>query len=303
MNKVPVLVLAFNRADHVKEAMKAIREYKPDRLYLECDGARPNKEGERETVDATRKAMLEAVDWPCEVKTLFREENLGCANAVFGAISWFFENEPWGVIVEDDILLSHDFFKLCEDLLPRYKDNDQVMVINAMNPIYDVHESCEYCFGCCESCWGWASWSRAWAKMDMNMEGANTISFQKLFPVLGIFRSLMTKKYWKGDVQRIRAGNCNSWATRWNYTVIKNAGLVISPKVNLAKNIGTDGGTHYSNGDADPYAKLKIGKLKWPIYHPLKVESDPLQLKRDNNDFFRIRMIGLRKKIKKFFHL
>ena len=45
MGKLPVLVLAFNRMDHVVEAMKAIREYRPDRIYLECDGARPNKKG------------------------------------------------------------------------------------------------------------------------------------------------------------------------------------------------------------------------------------------------------------------
>lgn len=56
--KIPVLVLAFNRADHVERAMGAIREYKPERLYLECDGPRDNKEGEKQKVEETRKMMI-----------------------------------------------------------------------------------------------------------------------------------------------------------------------------------------------------------------------------------------------------
>ena len=131
--KVPILVLAFNRADHVEQAMLAIKEYKPERLYLECDGPRVHKQGEKEAVEATRKVMLDAIDWPCEVKTLFREENLGCANAVYGAITWFFEQEEYGVIIEDDVVVGQGFFRLCEILLPRYKNDERVMEISAEN--------------------------------------------------------------------------------------------------------------------------------------------------------------------------
>ena len=137
MRKLPILVLAFNRADHVREAMKSIREYKPERLYLECDGARQNKTGEKDAVEETRQAMLDAVDWPCEVKTLFRDENLGCAQAVYGAISWFFKNEKWGVIIEDDVIVGQDFFRLCEDLLPRYENEERIMEISNMRSLDD----------------------------------------------------------------------------------------------------------------------------------------------------------------------
>ena len=153
--KIPVLVLAFNRADHVAEAMKAIREYKPDRLYLERDGPRGHKEGEREAVEETRQTMLDAVDWPCEVKTLFREENLGCAKAVYDAITWFFEQEEYGIICEDDIILGKDFFRLCEDLLPRYKDEERVMEISARNQSLRTDINNTYVYAQCFHCWGW----------------------------------------------------------------------------------------------------------------------------------------------------
>lgn len=299
MSKIPVLVLAFNRADHVTSAMKAIREYKPERIYLECDGARSHKIGEKEAVDETRKAMLDSIDWPCEVKTLFRNENLGCANAVYGAISWFFENEEYGVICEDDIVLSPDFFRLCEELLPLYMDDERVMTIKAMNYINDQIETNEYCFGYSENCWGWATWRRAWRKMDMMMTGADTYPLSRLIPKMGLFRSLMLKHYWKHDVKKIKNNTNSSWATRWNYTVIKNNGFVISAKVNLAKNIGTDSGTHYEATDEDPYSKLPLGRIKWPLEHPLLIEINTKQKCRDNRDFFNVRMIGLKKKLKR----
>ena len=91
--KVPVLVMAFNRPDFVQKTMVPICQYQPDRLYLACDGPRKEKVDDVELVKATQEVMLDAVDWKCEVKTLFRDGNLGCDPAVYEAISWFFEKE------------------------------------------------------------------------------------------------------------------------------------------------------------------------------------------------------------------
>ena len=299
MRKVPVLVLAFNRADHVAKAMESVREYQPERLYLACDGPRDNKEGEKEAVAATRKAMLDAVDWHCEVKTLFRDKNLGCAWAVYGAITWFFEQEEWGIIIEDDIILSQDFYKLCEVLLPYYEDDDRIMHINSQNYSYGPLESSEYRFGKAMYCWGWASWARAWKMMDMTMSGWPKYRKWKMLKYFGFFKSIVQIHYWNGDYKRVIAGTNTSWATIWNFAVVYNKGICISPCVNLSKNIGIDGGTHYTAHDEDPYRELKVGRLRWPLRLRKDVNYDSIQLKIDNKEFFRIRMIGLRKKIKR----
>ena len=70
--KVPILVLAFNRADHVEQAMLAIKEYKPERLYLECDGPRMHKQGEKEAVEATRKVVKENCATGTKKKTVYK---------------------------------------------------------------------------------------------------------------------------------------------------------------------------------------------------------------------------------------
>lgn len=299
MGKVPVLVLAFNRADHVTEAMKAIRDYRPERLYLECDGPREHKIGERDAVEATRKAMLDAVDWPCEVKTLFREENLGCANAVYGAITWFFEQEEYGIICEDDIVLSKDFFKLCEVLLPRYANEEKVMQIISRNHSLRTDLNNSYVYSYREDCWGWASWGRAWEKMDMTMSKVPLLSYRFLIKKLGFFQGVMMKYYFKQAYRLIQEGRFNSWATRWMLSVLINDGLVIKPGVNLAINIGMEGGAHYEKGDKDPYSNLRIGHIEWPLVFNDSFNVDKMQAQYDADDFWNVRMIGLKKKIRK----
>lgn len=298
--KIPILVLAFNRADHVVKAMEAIREYKPRKLYLECDGARYSKKGEAEAVSLTRKTMINMIDWPCEVKTLFREENLGCANAVYGAINWFFEHEEWGVIIEDDVIVSQDFFQLCEDLLPRYANVDKIQQITSQ--YYGNHNEItnEYTFGRKPYIWGWASWRRAWSKyMDMNMTKFPSFNFWHLAKDYGYFQAFMMRYYWKRTYNNLNASS--SWATRWHFAAVANDLLSICPKTNLGLNIGCEGGTHYKKGNVNPYICMKIGHLKFPINHPEEIKLDKQQLKIDNKEFKRIKIIGAVQKIKSLF--
>src|SRR5688572_28086524 len=99
----PVLFIIFSRYDCTKRVFDAIGEYKPARLYIAADGPRPGVAGDKEKFDAVRE-LVSKINWPCEVKHLFRENNLGMKQAVPSAISWFFEQEEQGIILEDDCL-------------------------------------------------------------------------------------------------------------------------------------------------------------------------------------------------------
>jgi hypothetical protein len=87
--RLPVLFLIFKRRFTALKAFAPIRDYKPDRLYIAADGPRENISGEKEDCEATRKAIIISMDWDCEVKTLIRDENLGCNDAVNSGITWF----------------------------------------------------------------------------------------------------------------------------------------------------------------------------------------------------------------------
>lgn len=300
--KIPILVLAFNRADHVEKAMEAIREYKPEKLYLECDGPRKNKQGEAEAVSLTCRTMIDMIDWPCDVKTLFREENLGCANAVYGAINWFFENEEWGIIIEDDVVVSQDFFRLCEVLLPRYANVDKIQQITSQYYGHYNQTTNEYTFGRKPYIWGWASWRRAWIKyMDMNMTKFPLFSFWQLTKEYGYFQSFMMKYYWTRTYKHLKTSS--SWATRWHFAAVTNNLISICPKTNLGINIGCTGddGTHYKKGSVNPYKRMKIGHLNFPLIHPDEIKLDKEQLRIDNKEFKRLKIIGAIQKIKSLF--
>ena len=130
--KTAVLFLIFNRPDTTKQVFEAIRKSKPPRLYVAADGPRTDKSGEAEKVEQVRRIAMQ-VDWNCEVKTLFREENLGCGKAVSSAITWFFKNEEEGIILEDDCLPNQSFFWFCEELLERYRDDMRIMAVSGDN--------------------------------------------------------------------------------------------------------------------------------------------------------------------------
>ena len=110
----PVLFVIFNRPDTTQKVFNAIRQAKPKQLFVAADGPREGKEGEKEKCEQVRE-IIEQIDWDCEVKTLFRDKNLGCKIAVSSAIDWFFENVEEGIILEDDCLPSQSFFWYCQE--------------------------------------------------------------------------------------------------------------------------------------------------------------------------------------------
>lgn len=304
MKKIPVLLLVFNRKDNAMQMFEAVKKYQPEHLYIAADGPRVHKQGEVQACQDTRQALLDAIDWPCEVKTLFRDENLGCAKAVYGAISWFFENEEWGIIIEDDIILHQDFFKMCEELLPMYANDDRIQQITSQ--FYGKHVECAntYTFQRKPYIWGWATWRRSWQKyMDMDMKLYPYFRFYRLLPIYGLFQTIMMYHYWSRTWKNLKTST--SWATRWHFAAATNELLSICPQSNLGINIGCtgEGGTHYNAGDADPYSWLKLGSLSFPLVHPQEVYLDMQQVAIDNADFNRLKKIGAKKKLRSFFHL
>lgn len=158
----PILLLIFNRPNKTSQVFEQIRKAKPPKLYVSGDGPRKGYEGEEEKIKSARE-IVSRVDWSCEVKTLFRDKNLGCKEGVSSAITWFFEQEEQGIILEDDCVPHLDFFTFCESLLVRYAGDDRVSVITGNNfQNGKIRGSASYYFSKYIHVWGWATWRRAW---------------------------------------------------------------------------------------------------------------------------------------------
>src|SRR5262249_20722231 len=160
--KIPVLFLIFNRPNTTARVMEAIRTAGPGRLYVAADGPRDGNADEAKRCAEVRRIATQ-VDWPCEVQTLFRERNLGCRQAVSSAITWFFEQEQEGIILEDDCLPSPSFFPYCAELLARFRNDERIMCITGCNFQQDMKGyPYSYYFSKYHHVWGWATWRRAW---------------------------------------------------------------------------------------------------------------------------------------------
>lgn len=271
--KKAVLFMIFNRPDPTRKVFEAIREAKPPRLYVAADGPRKNVKGEYEKCISTREIIKE-VDWDCEVKTLFRDKNLGCGLAVSGAISWFFENEEDGIILEDDCLPNQSFFYFCEELLDYYKDNEKIMHIHS-NHIGKPYSKYSYYFSSMERCWGWATWRRAWKLYDYNLEKYSYDLIAK--KIEEVYFSDLYIDYWK-DVLKIMTNDditkrINTWDYQWSFSILANDGLCICPNVNLVSNIGFGKDATHCSYENDVLSNMASYEIK-EIIHPNKIERD-----------------------------
>ena len=181
---IPVLLITYNRKENALKVLNCLREAKVLKLYIACDGAKENVQ-DKEKVGRTREAIQKAVDWECDVQYRFSEKNQGCKYGPVNAINWVFEKEEYAVILEDDIIPNSSFFPFCAELLERYKDREEIMMVsgcNIMSRTESVKES--YFFEPIATTWGWATWRRAWSKYDLAMQGWEEMKKRKVLKKL-----------------------------------------------------------------------------------------------------------------------
>jgi hypothetical protein len=259
-----VLFLVFNRPDTTEQVFKAIRQARPPRLYVAADGARNGRLGEAERVEKVRKIATE-VDWPCEVKTLFRENNLGCKFAVSRAITWFFESEKQGIILEDDCLPAQSFFWYCEDLLNKYKDDQSIYLISgdARGPeaigMEEDYGFCKY-----PLIWGWASWRRVWSMYDVELNQWGKDG-DRLLNIVTSHKP--TKIFWSKAFKGVRSGKINTWDYQLVHALLINKGKCVVPRCNLISNIGFGSGATHTTNKSSQEANRQIFDIRFPLRH------------------------------------
>lgn len=262
-----VLLLIFNRPEMTAEVFQAIREVKPEKLYIGADGPRPGNTNDAELVQRTRE-VVKNVDWDCDVKHLFQEANLGCRISVTDAISWFFQHEDEGIILEDDCLPSHSFFWFCEEMLQRYRHDDRVMMISGNNYKLDSSETVResYLFARNYSCWGWATWKHEWEKFDLNLEDWGDEKLRK--PLNYLSDNKYVQMHYRFIFDLAKKDDRDIWDYQWQFACIFNYSLCIVPQMNMISNIGSQG-VHFSGESPALFRKryeIDVQYLKHPDY-------------------------------------
>jgi hypothetical protein len=277
----PIAFIIFNRPDTTKKVFEAIRQAKPKQLFIIADGARKNKPLEDQKCIETR-AITDQVDWDCKVFRNYSPNNLGCRYRVTSGLDWVFNNVSEAIIIEDDCLPHPTFFRYCQELLLKYRNDEKVMMVSGNNVLTDYeHRESSYYFSNYAHIWGWATWQRVWKNYDVEMTDWNQNNSDNFFSQHLSNKTAM--EFWRTLINDVYYSKIDTWDIQLQYYFWKQNGLIAIPTKNLVVNLGFSLEATNTAGSGGLYEKMKLSSINFPLVHPkfLKpnIEADTLENK------------------------
>ena len=269
----PIAFFMFNRPRLTERVLRVISEAKPRQLFIVADGGRLDRPGEAEKCEATR-AVVERIDWDCEVLKNYSDVNLGCKKRVSSGLDWVFGTVDRAIVIEDDVLPHPTFFRFCDELLERYAEDSRVGAICGCNFQDGLRKRPEsYYFSRHIHVWGWASWSCAWKAYDVDMS---------LWPMVrdngylnGLIPNDHSLSYWHGILQEVYDGKIDTWDYQWTFSCWAHGMMSIIPDVNLVSNIGFgESATH--TGAESSVSNMPTEAMQFPLAHPRSMMRDEM---------------------------
>ena len=235
-SKNPVLILTWRRPEYLAAQLAAVKQYKPDRVYVFSDGWREGFDQEKRDVQRCRRDIGSLIDWECDVFSNFSEKNLGCRNGVISGIDWFFKNEAQGIVLEDDIIPSEYFWPYMDEYLERYRDNPKIGAVAGSSFVSDSdYQACDsYLSSVCQV-WGWGTWARAW-RVNTAIDADYAATTKRVLTTEGYTDEFID--YWTKRFREVTMGEIDTWDYGWIYACIKNGMQTCTPVVSLVHNIG-----------------------------------------------------------------
>lgn len=242
-----VLLIVFNRPETTQKVFDAIKKAKPKKLYLAADAPRQDNEDDEKNCTQVRN-IISQVDWDCEVHKRFANKNQGCGPGPFNAISWVFETEDRAIILEDDCVPAQPFFSYCDELLEKYKEDTRIWLISGNQYNEEaVKTPHSYFFSRYGHSQGWATWSRCWLTMDMDMKKWPLMINQDLLKAVFASKkeTIFFKRIFDNAFYDVSMKS-HAWDFQFSFSLRSNNALSIVPSKHLVSNIGYIG-SHSSN--------------------------------------------------------
>lgn len=277
--KSPVVLFIFKRSETLPAIMERIRQYAPDKLYILADG--PRNIEEKVLTDRTRSIVLSLIDWKCDLIKRFENDNIGVYKNIGEGAKWVFGQEDQAIFLEDDNLPEITFFKYCDDLLERYKNNEKILWICGTNYLEDsrhIDKSSYYYTRNLLPC-GWASWS---SKFLSNYDGElTTLSNESIAEMRKTYLDI---RLFKQELQTVKQTRYNylrnpksvSWDRQMVYSVRSKLKYGIAPALNQIRNIGADkhsihGGTSTKKVMTARFCEIPTHPIVFPLTAPATI--------------------------------
>jgi hypothetical protein len=266
-----VALLLFRRPEETARVFERIRDARPRQLFLIADGPRRGNEEDARGCEQAR-AVVERVDWPCDVIRDYAGENLGLKRRIPSGLDRVFEEAGEAIVLEDDCLPHPSFFPYCRELLDRYRDDERIVHIAGSQLLQRPPAQASYHFSRYVHVWGWASWRRAWDLYDVELSDWHADSeAERGGRLREMFEEPDERRYW-GWVWD-HSGEIDNWDAQWSYVGLTH-GLSVNPNRNLISNVGFSADA--TNATADPLgiAARPLDGMEFPLEHPPDVSRD-----------------------------
>jgi hypothetical protein len=237
----PVALFVYNRPSHARQTVEALKrnEFAPDTdLFVFSDGPKSRKDAAA-VLDA--RAVVRSIVGFRSVSLVEREANLGLAQSIIDGVTAVCSKYGHVIVLEDDLVTAPTFLRFMNDALRMYEYNEKVGSIHGYwYPTVATMPDTFFLRGA--SCWGWATWSRAWSLFEP--DGHKLLLELRRRDLTGLFDLDGAMAYTRMLRDQVRGRN-DSWAIRWHASMFIADRLQLSPGRSLVRNIGFDGsGTH-----------------------------------------------------------
>jgi len=242
-DETPVLLLGYNRPEQLRGLIRSLAAVKPRLILLSVDGPRMNRLKDVELVRQTQE-MVNEINWDAEIRTRFRESNLGLRRAVVDAVTW--ANSEYGrvIVLEDDVRAGPQLLDFLNHNLEKYEENLKIAHINGYNLVpksHLAHPDHGFRLSVYPESYAWATWDRAWKNYDDDLTWAKTASINELKNICG---SAIGAVRWKQNFADAAAERIDTWAYRWLASIWEHNYWVVSPNRNISSYDGRKFGTH-----------------------------------------------------------
>lgn len=275
---IPILIFTYKKCDTTLNVLQSLKEIRARNIYISSNHWKNDEE--KEIVLSLREKIKNFVDWDCNLHLLIKNEYLKLQKSCPSAIDTFFQHEEMGIILEDDTVPNQSFFYFCQEMLEKYKENENIFMISGWSALDFDQEAKnnlkeDYFFSKYNHIWGWATWKRAWQFYQEKI-----FNFENEFPSLN-FDTQEEKNTWYQIFKLYNEGKIDTWDHPWTYAIWKNQGLCIYPKNNMVQNIGLNRTDATNTKQWSKYEEMKTYEMNYPIIHPQEIKRNVLLDKKN----------------------
>jgi len=266
---LPLVIILYRRPRLVSELLAVLKAVRPSKIWLVADG--PKNSREAELCRQARSEAENAICWPCDVRRVYADANLGLKKRIETGLDQVFEIEEAAVILEEDCHPTPNFFLFCEAMLEKYRNEPKVGAIsgNCFLPEKQVLAT-GYYFSRYVHIWGWATWARAWKAYDRRRWAWPKQGFCKLLPNA----DKTEEAYWNRIFGRVASGELSTWDYFWISWFWMQDWVSITPAQNLVRNVGFGADATNTQDETAQTGMEREASLKPPFTGPKEICAD-----------------------------